>query len=347
MSENTLPARAGSRVRTLAHRRSARYPELPHEGRLGRFDRGTGWLNSDPLTTAQLECRVVLVDFWTYTCVNWLRTLPYLRAWDEKYRGDGLTIVGVHTPEFGFERDPDNVSVECRRLGVTYPVLLDSHYGVWEDFANHYWPAVYLADTQGRIRYHHFGEGEYATLEMNIQTLLQDGGAAVDTDLVTVAPQGLEVAADWRTLRSPETYLGFDRSVATGPAGFPLLETAHPYRAGDDLPLNGWDLDGVWTVSSEYVRNGRAGSRLRMRFHARDANLIMRSADGSAVPFRVLLDGELPGEASGVDLAPDGHGEITRPGTYQLIRQSGPIVDRMLEIEFSAPEAEAYCFTFG
>ena len=237
-------------IRSIAHRLAGEAPELPIEGRLARFDGATGWLNSAPLTPDGLAGRVVLVDFWTYTCVNWLRTLPYLRAWHAKYGAAGLTIVGAHTPEFGFERDVDNIAAETRALGVEYPVAIDSDYGVWGAFANHYWPAVYLADAEGRIRFHHFGEGEYAMTEMVIQQLLVAAGAAnVEGDLVSVEPRGLEVAADWRTLQSPETYTGYGQSSGFANEDAGAFDRSHAYAAPADLPLNAWALAGQWTVA--------------------------------------------------------------------------------------------------
>ncbi len=216
MAQNpTAPTPSGvsGLLRSFTHRLADDDAVLPVEGHLASFDGATGWLNSEPLTPEGLRGRVVLVDFWTYTCVNWLRTLPYLRAWAEKYASHGLTIVGVHTPEFGFERDVDNITAQARALGVEYPIAIDSKYGVWQAFANHFWPAVYIADAQGRIRFHHFGEGEYPMTEMVIQQLLMEAGAeGIDQDLVDVEPQGLEVAADWRTLQSPETYVGYGQS---------------------------------------------------------------------------------------------------------------------------------------
>ena len=238
-------------IRSIAHRLAGEAPELPIEGRLARFDGATGWLNSAPLTPDGLAGRVVLVDFWTYTCINWLRTLPYLRAWHAKYGAAGLTIVGAHTPEFGFERDVDNIAAETRALGVEYPVAIDSDYGVWGAFANHYWPAVYLADAEGRIRFHHFGEGEYAMTEMVIQQLLVAAGAAnVEGDLVSVEPRGLEVAADWRTLQSPETYTGYGQSSGFANEDAGAFDRSHAYAAPADLPLNAWALAGQWTVAA-------------------------------------------------------------------------------------------------
>jgi len=347
-------ARAGSAsrpgfLRTLAHRLAGDADALPVEGHLASFDRATGWLNGEPLTPEGLRGRVVLVDFWTYTCINWLRTAPYLRAWDAKYRAKGLTIVGVHTPEFGFERTRSNVTAEVTKLGVTYPVAVDDDYGVWRAFSNHFWPAVYLADAQGRIRFHHFGEGEYAMTEMVIQQLLHDAGATdLDLDTVDVTPQGLEVAADWRNIRSPESYLGYRQAsgfIQEGVAGF---DQPTVYRDPGPLPLNAWGLQGTWTVAGHAAISQEAGDRLRYRFHARDVNLVMGpSAAQRPVRFRVLLDGQNPDTAQGTDIDVDGRGTVAYQGTYQLIRETGPIRERTFEIEFFGPGAEAYCFTFG
>ncbi|MDR6970382.1 redoxin domain-containing protein [Leifsonia shinshuensis] len=335
--------------RSLAHRLAGDPERLPDEGRLPGFSRATGWLNSEPLTPEGLRGRVVLVDFWTYTCVNWLRTLPYLRAWHDKYAASGLTIVGVHTPEFGFEHDRSNVTARTAALGVRYPVAVDDDYGVWEDFANHYWPALYLADADGRLRYHHFGEGEYARTEMMIQRLLLDAGAAdLDLDLVMVEPAGLEVAADWRDLRSPETYLGYGQSsgfVAESPERY---DRPWPYETPRELPLNGWALSGRWTQARAAAVLDEAGGGLAYAFHARDANLVMGPAAGEpGIPFQVLLDGHPPGDAHGTDVDADGRGTLDRQDTFQLIRQNGGIAERVMEVRFERAGAEAYCFTFG
>jgi thiol-disulfide isomerase/thioredoxin len=326
--------------RTVAHRLAGDARRLPDEGRLPSFDRATGWLNSEPLGPAGLRGRVVLVSFWTYTCVNWLRTAPYLRAWHAKYAAQGLTVVGVHTPEFGFEGDPRNVEVHTRALGIDYPVAIDTDYGVWDAFANHYWPAVYLADAEGRLRFHHFGEGEYAMTEMAIQQLLVEAGAH-DVDLGIAMPDavGLEVAADWASLGSPETYLGYGQSsgfVSDDPA---LYDRPHLYPGAGSLRRNEWDLAGAWTVARHAALLDEPGGRISFAFHARDVNLVMAPTyAGAAVPFRVTLDGR-PVEG--------GEGVLDEPDTYQLLRQHGPIVDRVFEIEFLDRGAEAYCFTFG
>ena len=292
---------------------------------------------------------MVLVDFWTYTCVNWLRTLPYVRAWAAKYAGAGLTIVGVHTPEFGFERDVDNVVARSRHLGVDYPIAVDSDYAVWRAFENHFWPAVYLADAEGRIRYHHFGEGEYAATEMVIQQLLTDAGAdGVEQDLVMVEPRGLEVAADWGTLRSPESYLGYGQSTGFASEDVARLDAPHVYDAAARLPLNYWDVSGTWTVTRHAALLNEPGGRIAFQFHARDVNLVMGPAStGASIPFKVFLDGHVAGGAHGSDVGSDGRGIVTDQRTYQLIRQTGIVKERRFEIEFGDAGIEAYCFTFG
>jgi hypothetical protein len=257
--------------------------------------------------------------------------------------------VGVHTPEFGFERNLDNVVAQSRNLGVDYPIAVDSEYGVWSAFANHFWPAVYIADVDGRIRFHHFGEGEYAMSEMIIQQLLLDAGAeGIDQDLVDVEPRGLEVAADWRTLQSPETYVGYRQSTGFVQEDVARFDEAHAYAAPGRLPLNAWGLSGSWTVNRDAGIVNEAGGRIAFQFHARDLNLVMGPVSpGASVPFRVFLDGQLAADAHGTDVAPDGSGTVTDQRTYQLIRQPGAIADRRFEIEFLAAGAEAYCFTFG
>ena len=303
------------------------------EGRLPGFDGAAGWLNSPPLTADDLRGKVALVDFWTYTCINWLRTLGYVRAWWEKYADQGLVVVGVHTPEFPFERDVDNVRAAVDEMNVRYPVALDPDYRVWEAFANHYWPAVYIADAEGQIRYHHFGEGAYDECEEVIQELL----GHVGNGLVSVALEGFEVQADWANLESPETYLGSEqaRNFARG-------------ASSADLRLNQWTLTGDWAVQRHAsVLNG-SGGRLAFRFHARDVNLVMGPPErGAAVPFRVSVDGDPPGEAHGFDVDEEGNGRLTEQRLHQLVRQRGAIGDRTVEIEFLEPGAEAYCFTFG
>lgn len=323
-----------------------RHGPLPAEGRLPGFEGATGWLNSPPLTAEGLGGKVVLVEFWTYTCINWLRTLAYVRAWWEKYADRGLVVVGVHTPEFPFEEDADNVRRASERLNVPYPIALDPDYAVWRAFSNHYWPAIYLADAEGRIRHHQFGEGGYDDCERGIQQLLRETGAEdVPEDLVSPTPVGFEVQADWTSLRSPETYLGYAQGQ-----GFSSREGAEPgtYAAPEMLMLNHWGLDGNWTIErGEVVLNGTEGT-IAFRFHARDVHLVLSPpAAGTSVPFRVLVDGQPPGGAHGLDIDEAGAGTLTEQRLYQLVRQREPIRDRTCEIGFLAPGAEAYVFTFG
>lgn len=335
--------------RSILHRQPDDRDALPDEGALAPFRRATAWLNSEPLTPEGLRGRVVLVDFWTFTCVNWLRTAPYVRAWHEKYTEAGLTVVGVHTPEFGFEHDLPTVAERVRKLDIAYPVAVDSDYGVWGDFANQYWPALYLADASGRVRYHHFGEGEYAMTETVVQQLLVDAGAAdVDADLVRPRPYGLEVAADWGTLRSPETYLGYGQSSGFVSEDARHYDVAHDYGGDARLALNEWNLTGRWTQTRDAAVLNAAGGRIAFSFHARDVNLVMGPAPGSApVPFRVLLDGRPPGDAHGTDVDAEGRGLLDEQNTYQLLRQRERVETRVFELEFEAAGAEAYCFTFG
>jgi thiol-disulfide isomerase/thioredoxin len=335
-------------IRSIVHSLAGDARDLPVEGHLPSFDGATGWLNSEPLTPEGLRGRVALVDFWTYTCVNWLRTLPYIRAWAAKYADLGLTIIGVHTPEFGFEHDLENVRAQARDLGVEFPIAVDNDYGVWTAFANHYWPAVYIGDPEGRIRYHHFGEGEYAMTEMVIQQLLTDAGAdGFDRDLVLVDPRGLEVAADWQTLHSSETYVGYGQAAGFASADVARFDEPHEY-ALPALSLNQWGLSGTWAVTRHAGVARAPSARIAFRFQARDLNLVMGPVErGASIPFRILLDGGPPGAAASVDANPDGSGNLRDQRTYQLIRQSGPIADRLFEIEFLDAGAEVYCFTFG
>jgi thiol-disulfide isomerase/thioredoxin len=322
---------------------------LPVEGELASFAGATGWLNSPPLTPAGLRGKVVLVDFWTYTCINWLRTLPYVRAWAEKYAGHGLVVVGVHTPEFPFEHDPDNVRWAVKDLRVDYPVATDNDYAVWRAFDNHYWPAGYFADAEGHIRHHHFGEGEYQQSEMVTQQLLGEAGSTgFDYEMVSVEPRGLEVAADWANVRSPESYTGYLQQENFSSSGGLVPDQRHVYAAPERLRLNHWALSGDWTVDGHAATANAADGRIAYRFHARDVNLVMGpAARDTSVPFRVLIDGQPPGPAHGTDTDDQGHGTVTRQRTYQLIRQPGAITERTFEITFPDPGAAAYCFTFG
>jgi thiol-disulfide isomerase/thioredoxin len=328
------------------HAASAR---LPVEGELPSLDGATGWLNSEPLTPGGLRGKVVLVDFWTYTCINWLRQLPYVRAWAEKYSSHGLTVIGAHTPEFSFEHNADNVRRAVQDMRITYPVATDNNYAVWLAFDNHYWPALYFADSEGRIRHHHFGEGEYGRSEMVIQQLLAEAGSAgVGTELVSVDPSGLEAPADWASLRSPENYTGYERTEGFASPGGAVPGKPHVYAVPARLGLNQWALSGDWTMEEEATTLNAANGQIACRFHGRDLNLVMGpAASGSPVRCRVLIEGQPPGDAHGTDVDGDGNGTVTQQRVYQLIRQRGPITERTFEITFLDPAAQAYCFTFG
>jgi thiol-disulfide isomerase/thioredoxin len=330
-------------------RRHAGPAPLSAEGHLPDFDGATGWLNSPPLTTAELRGKVVLVDFWTYTCINWLRTLGYVRAWAEKYEEQGLVVIGVHTPEFPFERGVDNVRQAAKDMRVEYPIALDSDYAVWRAFSNRYWPAVYIADAQGLIRHHQFGEGGYEECERVIQRLLREAGRdGIGDGLVSVAADGFEAQADWTNLQSPETYLGYEQAQNFASLGGVEFDQPRTYVAPDSLKLNHWALTGDWTIERGASVLNRADGRIAFRFHARDVHLVMRQRErGTSVPFRVLVDGKSPGDAHGLDVDERGHGTLAPPRLYQLIRERGSITDRTCEITFLAPGVEAYVFTFG
>lgn len=293
--------------------------------------------------------KVVLTDFWTYTCINWLRTLGYVRAWAQKYQDQGLVVVGVHTPEFPFEKDPDNVREAAKDMSVEYPIALDSDYAVWDAFANRYWPAVYVADADGRIRHHQFGEGGYEECERIVQRLLREaGGAGIRDDLVSVAGDGFEAQADWTNLETPETYLGYEQAQNFASPGGAELDEPRTYIAPDSLKLNQWALSGDWTVGRRASVLNRADGRIVFRFHARDVHLVLRSqTPETTVPYSVLLDGARPAADHGLDVDEEGHGTLVQPRLYQLVRQQGSITDRAFEITFLAPGVEAYVFTFG
>jgi thiol-disulfide isomerase/thioredoxin len=316
------------------------------EGPLPSFSGATRWLNSPPLTPAGLRGKVVLVDFWTYTCINWLRTLPYVRAWDAKYRDQGLVVIGAHTPEFPFEKDIDNVRWAAKEMEVNYPIAVDSDYGVWRAFDNNYWPAVYVADAKGDIRYHHFGEGAYDETERVIQRLLSESGRKTDNQLVKVTPRGLEVSADFGTLRSPESYLGYQKAEAF--ASDAVQDVPNVYSAPGKLSLNQWALAGDWTVKGGAAALNKSDGQIVYRFHARDVNLIMGVPPGAQpVRFTVTVDGKPPGAAHGTDIDEQGNGTAGRQRTYQLVREQQRITDRDFEIRFAEPGVEAFCFTFG
>jgi len=323
--------------------------QLPVEGRLPSFDGATEWLNSPPLTTAELRGKVVLVNFWTYTCINWLRQLPYVRAWAGKYSGHGLVVIGVATPEFGFEHDLGNVRRAVRDMRVDYPVAVDNDYAVWGAFDNHYWPALYFADAQGRIRHHNFGEGEYQQSEMVIQQLLAEAGSeGAGRDLVSVEARGIEAPADWASLRTPETYAGYERTENFASPGGAVPGKRHVYQVPAELRLNHWALAGDWTMDEQAATLNEAGGQISYRFHARDLHMVMGpGAPDAPGRFRVLIDGQPPGPAHGGDVDDQGHGTVAEQRLHQLIRQPGPITDRTFEITFLDPDVQAYSFTFG
>jgi thiol-disulfide isomerase/thioredoxin len=307
------------------------------------------WLNSPPLTAADLRGKVVLVDFWTYTCINWLRTLPHVRAWAEKYEDYGLVVVGVHTPEFPFEHDLANVRRAAQDMRLAYPVAIDNEYAIWNAFDNHYWPALYFIDATGRIRHHSFGEGDYERSEETIQRLLDDAGlGGFGRELASVDARGIEAAADWDDLRTGETYLGYQQAENFASPGGAAPDERRVYAAPARLGLNQWALAGDWTVGQRAAMLNAANGRIAFRFHARDLHLVMGPpARGTSVRFRVLIDGGPPGAAHGGDTDEQGRGTVSDQRLYQLIRQPQPIMDRQFEIEFLDAGVEAFAFTFG
>ncbi|CAM3899604.1 cytochrome c biogenesis protein DipZ [Paracidovorax anthurii] len=322
---------------------------LPDEGKAPALDGATQWLNSAPLTAGQLRGKVVLVDFWTYSCINCLRALPYVKAWEQKYRDQGLVVVGVHAPEFAFERDIGNVTRAMKDLGITYPVAVDNQYAIWRAFRNQYWPAHYLIDAQGRLRHHHFGEGNYGETERVVQQLLQEAGAArVAPGLIEVNAQGVQQAADMDAVRSHETYVGYARSENFASTPKTARDQATTYAAPAQPALNAWGLDGRWNVGSEHATLAGASGRIVYRFQARDLHLVLGPGpDGRPVRFRVRIDGQPPGASRGMDVAEDGSGTVTGQRLYQLVRQTGEITPRTFSIEFLDPAVSAYAFTFG
>ena len=322
---------------------------IANQSGLASLERADAWLNSPPLTASVLRGKVVLVHFWTYTCINWLRTQSYLRAWADKYKDKGLVVIGVHTPEFRFEKNLDNVRREAKALRVEYPVVVDSEYAIWRAFNNNYWPAQYFIDAQGRLRHQSFGEGSYEQSEMVIQALLREAGVTnISREPVKADARGLGVAADWNNLRSPENYVGFERTEHFVSPGGAVPSKARMYEAPTRLRLNEWALSGDWTVRKDASVVNKAGGSITYRFHARDLHLVMGpAAPGTSVKFRVRIDGHAPGAAHGGDVDDQGNGTVTEQRLYQLIRQPGPIADRQFEIEFLAPNVEAFAFTFG
>jgi thiol-disulfide isomerase/thioredoxin len=309
----------------------------------------TDWLNSPPLTGADLRGRVVLVDFRTYTCINWLRSLPHVRAWEEAYRDSGLVVVGVHAPEFSFEHDVDNVRRAMRDRSVGHPVAIDGHFAVWRSFHNHFWPARDLADAGGRLRHHSFGEGGYEEDETVLRQLLVEAGAGdLGPEPAPVDARGIEAPADWGTLRSAETYLGYDRTSGFASSPEVVPDRPHAYTAAERLRLGHWSLAGSWTVGSESSSSIEPGGRLTCRFHARDLHLVVAPpAPGATVRFRVQLDGRPPGTDHGLDVDSSGQGTVTEPRLYQLLRRRGRVTGGTFEVEFLDPGVAVYALTFG
>jgi thiol-disulfide isomerase/thioredoxin len=302
----------------------------------------SAWINSDPLEPADLRGHVVVVDFWTLTCINWLRTEPYVRAWSRAYRDDGLIVIGVHTPEFSFEHEVELVRQATRERAIDYPVVVDNDYAVWTAFDNHYWPALYFVDADGIIRDHHFGEGRYEESERVIQRLL-----GVEREPVSVEALGVEAQADWDHLRTPETYLGYERGEHFASSDRAAFDERRAYELPERLRLNHWALAGEWTIGRENVVLEQPGGTIAHRFHARDAHLVLSPGAREPIPFRVLLDGEAPGSSHGVDVDDDGNGLLRDGRLYQLVREHDAVHERTLEITFLEPGAEAHVFTFG
>jgi cytochrome c biogenesis protein CcdA/thiol-disulfide isomerase/thioredoxin len=324
-------------------------PVLPIEGDLPPLAGAVAWLNSPPLTAQGLKGHVVLVDFWTYSCINCLRSLPYVEAWAQKYRDQGLIVIGVHAPEFAFERNSDNVRAAIKKFGIDYPVAIDNHYAIWRGFNNEYWPADYFIDAQGHIRYHQFGEGGYGASERVIQELLREAGdKAVPTGIVAVTGGGIEEAADVADIASPETYIGTERATDFVSPGGAVPDQPHDYTAPAALALNQWALAGNWRVGAEDAVLDQPGGGITFRFHARDLNLVLGPArNGKPVRFQVLIDGHAPGSDRGADIDAAGNGTVTAQRLYQLVRLTGPVADHVFSIRFLDPGVDAYAFTFG
>ncbi len=318
------------------------------EGRMPQLDGAVTWLNSAPLSSKSLRGKVVLVNFWTYSCINSLRELPYMKAWAEKYKDAGLVVIGVHAPEFGFEKDPANVKKAVFDLKVAYPIPIDSNHSIWRAFRNEYWPADYIVDAKGRIRYHHFGEGEYVTSERMIQALLKENGATgLDDGAVRITADGAE-APPGEDVRSPETYAGYARTENFASPERMAPESPKTYSAPTRLALNQWGLGGSWNAGGERSALQAAPGKVVFRFHSRDLHMVLGPAKkGTPVRFKVTLNGAAPGRDHGSDSGADGAGEIREPRMYQLVRQKGPIKDVTFEIEFLDPGVEVFSFTFG
>ena len=339
----------GAAIAASPEGKSAAPHPLPIEGELPSFAGATQWLNSPPLTAGSLRGKVALVEFWTYSCINWRRQHPYVRAWAGKYRDRGLVVIGVHSPEFAFEKDVANVRQAVKDIAIDHPVAIDSDYAIWRAFHNNYWPALYFVDAEGRIRHHHFGEGDYEQSEMILQQLLAEtANGAGASELVAVDASGVEAAADWATLKSPENYLGYARSENFASPRGAVSDKRHRYAAPARLRLNHWALVGDWTIGQQAAVLDGPNGRIAYSFHARDLHLVMGpAAPGTPVRFRVLVDGAAPSAAHGLDIDDQGNGTVTEPRLYQLIRQPQPIVDRQVGIEFLDPGVAAFVFTFG
>jgi thiol-disulfide isomerase/thioredoxin len=343
------PMLAGAEERRGGQANPATVTQLPDGGPLPSLAGATAWLNSEPLNAGMLRGKVVLVDIWTYTCINWLRTEPYVRAWAKKYKDQGLVVIGVHSPEFEFEKNLGNVRDAAKALSVEYPIAVDSDHLIWDAFDNRYWPALYLIDAQGRLRYHHFGEGRYDETEHAIQQLLVNAGNRdVDRSLVTSDARGVEAAADWANLASPENYVGYGRTENFASPGGAVADRSTTYVVPARLPLNHWAAAGEWTLEKGRAVSHKVGGRIAYRFHARDLHLVMGpQTRGAAARFRVLVDGKPPGDAHGEDTDAAGNGTVSAQRLYQLIRQDKAVTDRTFQIEFLDPGVEVYAFTFG
>ena len=342
------PATMSGNTMMMAMKPKGAAEQLPVEGQMPPLDGAVQWLNSTPLTVEQLKGKVVLVDFWTYSCINCLRAIPYVKAWAEKYKDQGLVVIGVHSPEFAFEKNVDNVKKAISDLGVTYPVAVDNDYAIWRAFDNEYWPAHYFIDAKGQVRHHHFGEGDYDQSERIIQQLLAEAGkTGVSSDIVDVKATGAEAASDAANVQSPETYVGYQRSENFVDDKGTINDAAHDYVAVTPK-LNEWGLTGNWTVGPELASLNAADGSIYYRFHARDLHLVLGpGADGKPVRFKVTVDGKAPGDAHGVDTDADGNGTVTGQRLYQLVREAGPVGDHTFEIHFLDPGVQAFAFTFG
>jgi thiol-disulfide isomerase/thioredoxin len=325
------------------------FTRVHSEGRLPHLDGATGWLNSPPLSAANLRGKVVLIDFWTYSCINWRRAEPYVRAWAEKYKDQGLIVIGVHSPEFDFEKDAGNVSWAVKDMHIEYPVAVDSNHAIWRAFRNGYWPALYFIDAAGNIRHHQFGEGAYGESEKFIQQLLAEaGGGAAGRGLVSVKADGLEAAPDLGNLRSPENYLGYERTENFVSRDGTIEDKHHGYVAPSGLRVNHWALVGDWTVGRQSIVLNKPDGRIVYQFHARDLHLVMGPAkSGATIRFRVLIDGQPPRGSHGLDVDDQGIGTISEQRLYQLVRQTSPVGEHQFQIEFLDSGAEAFSVTFG